>query len=128
MSSICLASTVDIFWVWEQISKLNNLLKEIVGRSFCNTQWDITSIIVEHSCSLSEAICNFLRIVIIIIILSQKISKWNYRPCLNISTFHDKAEQLIWTMFFFDYQLKLSIIHQSKTRSICKWKHTKITP
>src|SRR6218665_1067454 len=34
----------------------------------------MTSVIVEHSCSLSEAIFNFLRIVIIIIILSQKLA------------------------------------------------------
>jgi len=121
-----LASTVDFFWVWEQISKLNNLLEEIVGKSFCNTQWDMTSVIVEHSCSLSGAICNFLKIhvVIIIITLSQKLANdaWIY-PCLDISIFCDKAEKLIWTMFFFDYQLKLSIIHQTNIRSICKWKH-----
>src|SRR6218665_618024 len=46
----------------------------------------MTSVIVEHSCSLSEAICNFLRIVIIIIILSQKLANdaidpaWIYPP------------------------------------------------
>src|SRR6218665_820996 len=34
----------------------------------------MTSVIVEHSCSLSGAICNFLRMVIIIIILSQKLA------------------------------------------------------
>src|SRR6218665_1301581 len=34
----------------------------------------MTSVIVEHSCSLSVAICNFLRIVIVIITLSQKLT------------------------------------------------------
>src|SRR6218665_2924983 len=34
----------------------------------------MTSVIVEHSCSLSGAISNFLKIVIIIIILSQKLA------------------------------------------------------
>src|SRR6218665_2316321 len=46
----------------------------------------MTSVIVEHSCSLSGAICNLLRIVIIIIILSQKLANdaidhaWIYPP------------------------------------------------
>jgi len=77
---------VDFFWVWEQISKLNNLLKEIAGKSFCNTQLYMTSVIVEHSCSWSGAICNFLRIVIIIIIRSKKLANdavdhaWIYPP------------------------------------------------
>src|SRR6218665_833034 len=34
----------------------------------------MTSVIVEHSCSLSGAISNFLKIVIIIITLSQKLA------------------------------------------------------
>src|SRR6218665_820360 len=34
----------------------------------------MTSVIVEHSCSLSGAISNFLKIVIIIIIMSQKLA------------------------------------------------------
>src|SRR6218665_3634966 len=34
----------------------------------------MTSVIVEHSCSSSGAICNFLRIIIITIILSQKLA------------------------------------------------------
>src|SRR6218665_607572 len=34
----------------------------------------MTSVIVEHSCSLLGAICNFLKIVIIIITLSQKLA------------------------------------------------------
>ena len=121
-----LASTVDFFWVWEQISKFNNLLNELVGRSFCNTQWDtcMTSVIVEHSCSLSEAICNFLEIVIIIITLSQKLANdaivhaWIY----PLSTTKQRSSSGP-CMFFFDCQLKLSIIHQTNIRSICKWKH-----
>src|SRR6218665_2656388 len=46
----------------------------------------MTSVIVEHSCSLSGAICSFLMIVIIIIILSQKLANeaidhaWIYPP------------------------------------------------
>src|SRR6218665_172670 len=46
----------------------------------------MTSVIVEHSCSLSGAICNFLRIFIIIITLSQKLAHdailhaWIYPP------------------------------------------------
>src|SRR6218665_52121 len=46
----------------------------------------MASVIVEHSCSLSGAICDFLRIVIIIIILSQKLANdaidhaWIYPP------------------------------------------------
>src|SRR6218665_3682822 len=46
----------------------------------------MTSIIVEHSFSLSGAICNFLRKVIIIITLSQKLANdtinhaWIYPP------------------------------------------------
>src|SRR6218665_2994626 len=82
----------------------------------------MASVIVEHSCSLSRAICNVLRIVIIIIILSLKLANDAiYRPCLDISTFHDKAEKLIWTMFFFDCQLKLSYqtICMYKTSSNC---------
>src|SRR6218665_73800 len=34
----------------------------------------MTSVIVEHSCSLSGAISNFLKIVIVIITLSQKLA------------------------------------------------------
>src|SRR6218665_173069 len=46
----------------------------------------MTSVIVERSRSLSGAICNFLRIVIIIIMLSQKLANdaidhaWIYPP------------------------------------------------
>src|SRR6218665_270697 len=60
----------------------------------------MTSVVVEHSCSLSGAICNFLRIVIIIIILNQKLANdaidhaWIYPPstikqrsCINMKTF-----------------------------------------
>ena len=84
----------------------------------------MTSVIVEHSCSLSGAICNLLRIVIIIIILSQKLAN----NAINHAWIHDKAEKLIWTMFFFDCQLKLSITHQTSIRSICKLKHIKLPP
>jgi len=46
-----------------------------------------------------------------------KVSKWFYRPCLDIPTFHGKAKTLIWTMFFIGCQLRLSSIHQT---NICR--------
>jgi len=101
-------------------------LKKIVGRSFCNTPWNMTSFIMEYLCSLSGTIGHFLKNIHYYNYTEPKVSKWFYRPCLDIATFYDKAEKLIWTMFFFDCQLKLFSIHQTNICSICKWKHTMI--
>jgi len=100
---VSLASTGDFLRVWEQISKLNNLLKEIYGRSFCNTPHLL--------CSLSGTIGYFLKDIHYYNYTDSIDHAWIYQPYMT--------KQRSWTMFFFDCQLKLSSIHQTNISSIC---------
>ena len=79
-----LASTVDFLWVWEQISKLNHLLKEIVEMFLQHImRYDLTYCGIQYSCSLSGTIGHFLKNTHYYNYTVPKVSNWFYRSCLD---------------------------------------------